>query len=127
MAQPEDLNSSFIANCVLNAFLSFIAIVLNIITILAVRKTSSLPTPLKTLLLSLTVSDLGVGLLVQPLYVVRTVMNMKQNAETPSFRITRDAFFITGGCLSYASFFGTVALSVDSSWLFIFISDTKSL
>ena len=33
-------------------------------------KTSSLPKPLKTLLLSLPVSDLGVGLLAQPLYIV---------------------------------------------------------
>ena len=52
------LYSSYIANWVLNAFLSYTAVVLNIVTIHAIRKTSSLPRPLKTLLLSLAVSDL---------------------------------------------------------------------
>ena len=113
MAQPEDLNSSLIANCVFNAFLSCTAIMLNIITILALRKTSSLPKPLKTLLLSLSVSDLSVGLLVQPLYVARLVVWIEQNTETQTYKITRDAFFITVHFLYYASFLGVVALSAD--------------
>ena len=113
MAQPEDLNSSVIANCVFNALLSYTAIMLNIITILALRKTSSLPKPLKTLLLSLAVSDLGVGLLVQPLYVACLAMKMKQNTETQTLKIMEDVFFITGYFLSNASFFGVVALSAD--------------
>ena len=54
---------------------------LNIVTVQALRKTSSLPTPLKTLLLSLTVSDLGVGLLVQHLYVAIIVMKIKAGTE----------------------------------------------
>ena len=44
---------------------------LNTLTIHAIRKASSLPKPLKTLLLSLAVSDLGVGLLAQPLYIAK--------------------------------------------------------
>ena len=67
-AEVEDIHSSYIANCVFNVFLSYATIMLNIITIHAIRKTSSLPKPLKTLLLSLAVSDLGVGFIVQPLY-----------------------------------------------------------
>ena len=69
MIEAEGLYPTLIVNCILNAFLSYTAIVLNIVTVQALGKTSSLPTPLKTLLLSLTVSDLGVGLLVQPFYV----------------------------------------------------------
>ena len=61
-----DLRSTYIANCVFNNFLSYTAIMLNIVTIHAIRKTSLLPSSLKTLLLSLAVSDVGVGLLVQP-------------------------------------------------------------
>ena len=65
MTEAEGLHTpTLVANCVLNGFLSYTAIVLNIITIHALRKTSSLPTTLKTLLLSLSISDLGVGLLV---------------------------------------------------------------
>ena len=67
----DSLNASYIVNCVLNASLTYTAIMLNILTIHAIRKTSSLPKPLKTLLLSLAVSDLGVGLLAQPLYIAK--------------------------------------------------------
>ena len=62
------LYSWFIANCVFNSFLSITAIIFNCFTIKAVTTTSSLPKTLRTLLLSLTVSDLAVGLLAQPLY-----------------------------------------------------------
>ena len=113
MAEPEDLNLSRIANCVFNTFLSCTAIIFNIIAILALIKTSSLPQPLKTLLISLAVSDLGVGLLVQPLYIAGLVMMIQQNSDTQTFKITYDAFRITGSFLSYASFFGIVAVSAD--------------
>ena len=64
-AQYKDFYSWYIVNCVLNAFLTITAITLNSITIHAIQKTSLLLKPLKTLLLSLAVSDLGVGLVVQ--------------------------------------------------------------
>ena len=67
MTETKGLYPTLVANCIVNAFLSYTTIALNVITIQALRKTSSLARPLKTLLLSLTVSDLGVGLLVQPL------------------------------------------------------------
>ena len=63
-----DLRCAYIANCVFNNFLSYTAIMLNIVTIHAIREASSLSKTLKTLLLSLAVSDLGVGLLGRPLY-----------------------------------------------------------
>ena len=53
----------FITNFVFNAFFYLTAITLNMVTILALRK----PGAVKTLLLTLAVSDFGVGLLVQPL------------------------------------------------------------
>ena len=73
MNESHSLYSSYIVHCVFNALSAYIAIMLNILTIHAMRKTSSLPKPLKTLLLSLAVSDLGVGLLAQPLYITRMV------------------------------------------------------
>ena len=71
--------------CVFNAFLGLTTIVLNIITIQALRKTSSLPKTLKTLLLRLAVSDLGVGLLVQLLYVAILVMNIEENSNNTAY------------------------------------------
>ena len=76
MACAKGVHLRLVVNCVFNAFLCLTTIVLNIITIQAIRKTSSLPKTLKTLLLSLAVSDLGVGLLVQPLYVAILVMEI---------------------------------------------------
>ena len=85
---------------------------LNIITIRALRKTSSLPKNLKTLLLSLAVSDLGVGFLVHPLYVVSLVMKLKGVPTTIAF-FTQKAFHFMGIILGFASFFAVTALTAD--------------
>ena len=105
--------ASFIANCVFNAFLSFTAITLNIVTIIALRKPLTIPRAVKILLLSLAVSDLGVGLLVQPLYITYLVMMIKENTQTVYFEITFNSFYVTANFLSIASFFGVVALTAD--------------
>ena len=76
------MDSSYLVACLLNAFLSYTATMLNIVTIHAIRKTPSLSKNLKTLLLSLAVSDLGVGLVVQPSYVARLIMESRVNTET---------------------------------------------
>ena len=102
-----------IANCVFNAFFSFTAITLNIVTIIALRKPLTIPRAVKIFLLSLAVSDLGVGLLVQPLYITRFVMLIKENTQTGTYQITRNIFYSTGIFLASASFFGVVALAAD--------------
>ncbi|XP_078346718.1 adenosine receptor A2a-like [Oculina patagonica] len=110
ISEYEDLHSTFITNCVINSFLCYTAIMLNIVTIHAIRKTSSLPKTLKTLLLSLAVSDVGVGLLVQPFYTSLLVTWIQQNKHGCD---TGKAFDIITNLFSTASFFGVVAVSVD--------------
>lgn len=100
-----------IANCAINVLLSYTAITLNTITILALRKTS-LSSPLKTLLLSLAVSDLGVGLLVQPLYVASFVMESEGNYSA-SYNFVIKSYDMIVVFLCVASFLGVTALSVD--------------
>ena len=107
------MQALLIANCVFNAFLSFTAITLNIVTIIALRKPLTIPRALKIFLLSLAVSDLGVGLLVQPLYITRLVMMIKENTQTLYFEIALNSFYATAIFLTYASFFGVVALTTD--------------
>ena len=107
MNETDPLYSSYIINCVFNAFSSYTAIMLNILTIHATRKTSSLPKPLKTLLLSLAASDLGVGFFVQPLYI-ESMLNPSNSVYS-----VRGPLNIIGGAHVYASFFGVVAISVD--------------
>ena len=114
MKDVEDpLYSSYIANCVFCAFSSYTAIMLNILTIHTIRKTPLLSITLKTLLLSLAVSDLGVGLLVQPLYFTMMIKMLQRNIEDNSFYPTLITFNIFTGLFYYASFFHVVAISVD--------------
>ena len=110
MSEIQKHHSSYIANCVFNSFLSYTAIMLNIVTIHAIRKTSSLPKQLKTLLLSLAVSDIGVGLLGQPFYISLLVRWLQQ--DIPDC-IAYNGFFIVIRLFSLASFFTVVAISVD--------------
>ena len=112
MAVADEYPSSYIANCILNALLCCTATMLNSVSILAIRKTSSLSKTLKTLLLSLAVSDLGVGLLVQPLYIAHLAMELEQNTES-SAHVMSEAFVSLGYLFSFASFFGVTALSAD--------------
>ena len=105
---------SYVPICVFNLFSCYTAIILNSATIHAIRKTSSLPKTLKTLLLSLAVSDLCVGLLVQPLFVACIVMEMEQNTKNNPFYVAAFvAFTVTAALFSSTSFFGVIALSAD--------------
>ena len=64
----KDLRSTFITNCIFNSFLTHTSIMLNIVTIYAIHKTSEIAKTLKTLLLSLAFSDVAFGLFSQPIY-----------------------------------------------------------
>ena len=114
MTEARNFYSSYIALCVLNGFLCCIAVILNGITIHAIRKTSSLPNTLRILLLSLAFSNLGVGLLVQPLNIAFFVMEMGPNAESnPTYKIRSSVQRVVINLLYYATFFDILALSVD--------------
>ena len=107
------MRATLTANCVFNAFFSFTAITLNIVTIIALRKPLTIPNAVKTLLMSLAVSDLSVGLLVQPLYITLLVMMIKENTQTLTFEIIDNLYRTIGNFLIYASFLGVVALTAD--------------
>ena len=113
MAIANGLYTFLVVNCVINAILSFTAIVLNIITIQALRKTSSLSKTLKTLLLSLAISDVGVGLVAQPLYVASLAMKIEQNTNNIAVHTVEEAYLIPTKLFGFASYFGVVLLTVD--------------
>ena len=72
-----------------------------------------MPKPLKTLLLSLAVSDVGVGVLVQPTYVAVLVMKIEQNADNSAYYTIFDEFYVQRNLFSFASFLSVFALTVD--------------
>ena len=106
----KDLRSTFIANCIFNNFLTHTSIMLNIVTIYAIYKTSAIAKTLKTLLLSLACSDVAVGLFSQPLYTFSLINGLRlRNTGC----ITKQLATILSYLFSTASFLGVVAVSVD--------------
>ena len=110
LLQLKELRLTFIANCSINNFLTYTAVMLNITTIYAIQKTTLLPKTLRTLLLSLAVSDIGVGLFVQPFHSYFLVIWMQ--LQSPSC-ITYQINNVVVTLFAVASFLGVVALSVD--------------
>ena len=106
----KDLRSTFITNCIFNNFLTHTSIMLNIVTIYAIHKTSAIAKTLKTLLLSLAFSDVAVGLFSQPIYTFFLVKWLQlENINCNTYQVLN----ISGYLFSTASFLGVVAVSVD--------------
>ena len=98
-----------VLNVAINSFTSYAAIMLNIVAIIALRKTPSPRKPLKILLLSISVSDLCVGLLVQPLNVALHVIDKRNPIVAPLARV----HIISGTFFCTATLLGICAVSVD--------------
>ena len=109
----QQMDYSYLTLCVFNAYLSYTATMLNIVAIYAIRKTLSLPKNLKTLLLSLAVSDLGVGLLVQPMYIAFIMDSQQNNATNDTDNVIYLAFLIPVNLFIFASLFSVTALCAD--------------
>ena len=109
-ADVEGFRPSVVATCVFNSFLSYTTIILNIVTIHAIRKTALLPKPLRTLLLSLAASDVGVGLLAQPLFISILVSWLKRSRIDP---ISFKGLMAVMNFFCASSLFNVVAISVD--------------
>ena len=103
----------YLTLCVFNAYSSYNATMLNIAAIYAIRKTSSLPKNLKTLLLSLAVSDLGVGLLAQPMYVAYIMDSKQYKVPNETYSVIYIAFLIPTNLFFFASLFGITALCAE--------------
>ena len=110
MKEARDFTPSLVLNCVVNSFMSYATVMLNIVLIFALRRTSSLPKTLKALILSVAVSDLGMGILVQPLYTARLFMEIKNTNDQETYN---DIVTVIGRTLAYVSFFGVTTISVD--------------
>ena len=113
MKEAGDFSPSLIINVVVNFFSCYTTIMLNIALIFALRRSSSLPKTLKALIHSLTVSDLGIGLVAQPLHIAHMLMQIPQNDDKATSKDIDRALRPIGRTLGYASFFGVTAISVD--------------
>ena len=121
---------SYLTLCILNTNFSYTATILNIVAICVIMKTSPLSRNFKTLLLSLAVSDLGIGLLAQPIFVAYLAMDSTQANETnKTYSVIYIMTLIPVKLFLFASLFSVTALCADRFifWPFTFTSDTRNL
>ena len=93
--QASDFNN-LITRCIVNAVFSLTAFAGNGVVLGAIWKTPSLHPPSNFLLLGLALSDFGVGLIVQPLYVTLLIFEIATkkylSAVWTTYRITQAVF-----------------------------------
>ena len=107
----DSISALDIALVILNVSTSPFIIVTNSVVLVAIWKTSSLHTPGNMLLCNLAVSDLAVGLLIQPLFILKTLQRLVVNDDIlSSVSKTKD---IAGICLCGVSFLTFTAISLD--------------
>lgn len=111
-ARAEDLDAFYITLCVVHGVLSFTAIVGNVAMIFALQKASSVPTTSRILMQSLALTDLSVGLLGHPLYIV-VIAGIRQNYGCGHIHVTLTVFFILSTSLVFFSFQIVAFIGVD--------------
>ena len=100
---------AIIPNIAISSFLCYTTAMMNIVTIYALGKTSSILKPLKILLLSLAVSDLCTGLLSLPLNIAWQIQMLRCNLD----KIPAALNAFCSNFLYLSSLLGLTALSAD--------------
>lgn len=93
-----------IINCAINVPLVIVSILGNLLVLVAILRTPSLRSPSIILLCSLAVSDLLVGLIVQPLYIVSALIKI---------HLLNSIWFMLSFATCGISLFSITAISVD--------------
>ena len=101
-----------IANCVVNLALAFLAITGNALGLYGVWKTPSLRSPSILLLCGLASTDLFVGLIVQPLVIATSYINLYSQSENLKL-ILQNAYQTIGLFLCGTSLFIMTEISID--------------
>ena len=111
-ARAEDLGSFYITLCAVHGVLSVTATVGNVTMIFALQKASSIPTTSRILVQSLTLTDLSVGLVGHPLYIV-VIAGIQQNYGCEDIHVTLMVFFIVSASLVVVSLQIVALIGVD--------------
>ena len=100
-----------IINCALTAPLSLTTIFGNMVVIYSLWKTPSLHSPSNLLLLGLAVCDFGVGITVQPFYIIYQSFYLANHLKT--WLATMKVYNVLSNLVCGVSFLTTTAVSVD--------------
>ena len=101
----------YAVNAALNVLLAIVAILANIMVFNAIRHSTSIRLPSKLLLCSLVLTDLGVGLVVQPQFATFLITKIKESLGISCFFIKSSA--LTGHTLACVSLLTMTAISLD--------------
>lgn len=107
----EERRVPLIVNCALNAPLSLAAILGNTVVIYSIWNNPSLHSPSNILLFGLAVCDFGVGITVQPFYIIYQSFYLTNQRQT--WRATMEVFNIISNLFCGVSFLTTTAVSID--------------
>lgn len=107
----QELRPVYITMCVINGAMSVLSSSINLLVVISIKNSSALRAPSYTLLSLLAVSDLLVGLVVQPLYIARKVADLKgDNSGYCFLSLAYNSMSSFAGALSYLSI---AAISCD--------------
>lgn len=101
----------YINSFVVNGVVQSIATVINLLILVAISKTPSLHSPSNTLLFGLALSDLGVGLIVHPLFLLHMIGKLARNRDV--FCHAGIAAEIAANALCIISLLTVTAVSLD--------------
>lgn len=104
--------TAFFVNAAVNIPFSIIATLANALVIISIWRSRSLRTPANMLLIGLALSDLGVGLFVQPFFIAHLISFAKQGVADFTC-ISAATLTITGAFLSVVSFKTVTAISLE--------------
>ena len=108
---PSDYKEAYTTSAVLNALFSLLAILGNSIVLAALPRISSLKPPTKVLIASLAVSDLCVGLIVEPLFLVYIVAGLVGSSDARCY--SRVALGLGSDYVIAVSYLTMTILSLD--------------
>ena len=110
----NEFEGLYVANCVVNSILAVFTVVGNATIICALMLTARSLSPSKILLLGLAISDLGVGLVVQPLHIIVVVEMLLEGSVSSGSQCNNKIAFLVVGCFfAGASFFIVSTISFD--------------
>lgn len=111
-ARAEDVDAFYVALCAVHGVLSVTATMGNVAMIFALQKASSIPTNSRILMQSLALTDLSVGVLGHPLYLV-IISGIRQNYGCEHIHVTLMVFFILAASLVVVSLQMVAFIGVD--------------
>lgn len=108
----DPFRTAFIVNAVLNVPFCITATVTNALVIISIWHSYSLWTPANMLLISLAMSDLGVGLILQPLYIAYLISFAERGVKESTCTMSV-AVAVTASIFSCVSFGTVTAISLE--------------